>query len=77
MSASHDGAPASASTDVGPPLYLDASQVAKGTRGQPLRPGPGRGKKEKTGGVAGEPPVSGAPTYGADAFSPRPGGPRT
>ncbi len=35
---------------------------AKGTRGQQLSPGPGRGKKGKTGGVSKTPPVSQVPT---------------
>jgi len=35
---------------------------AKGTRGQPLKPGPGRGKKGKTGGTKSKPPVSDTPT---------------
>jgi hypothetical protein len=35
---------------------------AKGTRGQQLPPGPGRGKKGKTGGSILVPPVSDAPT---------------
>jgi hypothetical protein len=43
--------------------FLKAGPKNKGTRGQPLPPGPGRGSRQKTGSANAEPPVSNVPTH--------------
>jgi hypothetical protein len=42
--------------------FLKDGPKNTGTRGQQMAPGPGRGKRGKTGGDKMEPPVSSAPT---------------